>query len=142
MAAISREGSMMKAQLAAYRRTLQASFGGASSLDQVTTDRLPWLETPDQTLVWGVALGLRRDIEALLARTAKLLASGGGSATMYAPAWYAAGAPSGAAAASGAGGGAASSLGGPGALPASVEDAAAMFAGIEAIGSERASQTR
>jgi hypothetical protein len=114
----------MKAQLAAYRRTLEATFAQASTLDEVVAaHRLPWLETPDQTLVWGVALGLRKEIEAVLARTSKLLAGGGGSSTTYQPAWYAAGPPAGEANA-------------PAVSVASPVDPAAMFAGIEAIGSE------
>jgi hypothetical protein len=123
MPALSQQGSVMKAQLAAYRRTLAATFEQASTLDEVVAaHRLPWLETPDQTLVWGVALGLRKDIEAVLARTSKVLAAGGSTGGAYLPAWYSAGAQ-----------GPASAASAP--VPAPV-DPAAMFAGIEAIGSE------
>jgi hypothetical protein len=124
MTAKTREGAEMKAQLAAYRRTLKLTFDQARTMDDaVTSSGLKWLETPDQGLVWGMALGLRREIEALLARTADDLRQGRGAAA-YVPAWYApvaAGGPP------------------PGArvVPAAVGEAAAMFAGIEAIGSER-----
>lgn len=131
------EGAAMKAQLAAYRRTLQLTFSRARTMDEaVTAAGLTWLETPDQALVWGVALGLRQDIEALLARTATDLQEGRGPSGAYLPAWYGpaaatqptAVAPSGSASAP---------------VPApelraarpSPGDAAAMFAGIEAIGS-------
>ena len=30
---------------------------------------LPWLETPDQAVVWGTALGLQDDIEGVLKRS-------------------------------------------------------------------------
>jgi hypothetical protein len=69
MPSVSVEGSVMRAQLAAYQRTLQASLGQASSLaDVATASRLTWLETPDQTVVWAVALGLKSDVEAFLGR--------------------------------------------------------------------------
>ncbi len=126
MPALSQEGAVMKAQLAAYRRTLAATFAGANTLeDAVGTQRLPWLETPDQAIVWGMALGLRPEIEALMARTGRAVASGQAPANGYAPAWYSAGSPTSAADAS------------PAHVP--LANAAAMFAGIEAIGSERAS---
>jgi len=70
MPALTMQGTVMKAQLAAYRRTLGMTFDSASSLGGVVaTRRMPWLDTPDQTLVWGIALGLRRNLEALMART-------------------------------------------------------------------------
>ena len=82
MPALTMEGAVMKAQLAAYRRTLGITFDGAASLaGVVATRRMPWLDTPDQTLVWGVALGLRRNLEALMARTsAKADAAGADAA--------------------------------------------------------------
>jgi hypothetical protein len=128
MAARTREGAVMKAQLAAYRRTLQLTFAQARSMDQaVTASGLPWLETPDQALVWGIALGLRADIEALLARTAGDLRQEGSPPAAYAPAWYSAGTPTAQ--------GAPTAAGAP-VMPASLVDPAAMFAGIEAIGSQ------
>ena len=127
MPALSQEGAVMKAQLAAYRRTLAATFDAASSLeDTVGTQRLPWLETPDQAIVWGMALGLRREIETLMVRTSEAVASGDTPVTAYAPAWYSAGSP-------------APGASDAAAARASLTNAAAMFAGIEAIGSERAS---
>jgi hypothetical protein len=70
MPALTMDGAVMKAQLAAYRRTLAMTFGSAASLaGVVATRRMPWLDTPDQTIVWGIALGLRRELESLLART-------------------------------------------------------------------------
>jgi hypothetical protein len=105
MPARTAEGAMMTAQLAAYRRTLQRTLGGASSIeDAVGSTGLAWLETPDQVLAWGVALGLRPEIEALLARTS------------YVPAWFDE---------------SPAREGGP-RRPASASE---MFAGIEAIGS-------
>ena len=88
MAARTREGAVMKAQLAAYRRTLKATFGTAATLDDaVGAAGLKWLETPDQALVWGVALGLRTDIEQLLDRTTQGIASGTLSHDAFLPSW-------------------------------------------------------
>jgi hypothetical protein len=121
------EGARMRAQLAAYRRTLKMTFGEARSMDEVVASkRLAWLETPDQALVWGVALGLRQDIEGLLSRTADLLGKGQGSSTIFVPAWYSSAAAGGTTAAGDAG------LRTP---PASVAEAGVMFAAIAAIGS-------
>ena len=60
----------MKARLAAYRRTLKATFDSMAILGEASTvTGMDWVETPDQALVWGVALGLRSEIEALLRRS-------------------------------------------------------------------------
>jgi hypothetical protein len=121
MAARTPAGARVRVQLAAYRRTLEKTFGGAQSMDQaVASSRLAWLETPDQALVWGVALGLRTDIEALLGRTADLLERGQGTDATFVPSWYTS-----AAVVAGAG---------RRTVPPSVADAGAMFAAIQAIG--------
>ncbi len=146
MPALSKDGAVMKAQLAAYRRTLQQTFAQTTSLDQAVGGRLPWLETPDQALVWGVALGLRKDVEALLARSAA-----GASTGAFRPSWYAtasaaarsaltaAVAPRGGMAVSPSGG---TAIATPDAAATSAPpDPVAMFAGIEAIGSERTSSS-
>ena len=40
------------------------------SMNQVVASKaVPWLETPDQAVVWGVALGLRQEVEGVLARS-------------------------------------------------------------------------
>ena len=128
MAARTREGAVMKAQLAAYRRTLKATFGTAATLDDaVGAAGLTWVETPDQALVWGVALGLRADIEPLLDRTAHGIAAGTLAHDAFLPSWAGrvASAPaSGATDRAGSG------------------DYAAVFAAIERIGSHQASNLR
>ncbi len=64
------KGGQVRAQLAAYRRTLQMTFAQAATItDVVAHAGLGWLETPDQAIAWAVALGLAPDIEALLARS-------------------------------------------------------------------------
>jgi hypothetical protein len=113
MASRTQAGAMVAAQLAAYRRTLQATFVSAASLDDaITKAGMSWLETPDQAVVWGVALGLQSDVAALLDRAG----AGAGAqpaSTASRPlllAWW---------------------RGAPGPMT----PAAAMFAGIERIGS-------
>lgn len=128
MASRTHEGAVMKAQLAAYRRTLKATFSTSATLDDaVTGTGLKWLETPDQALVWGVALGLRPEIEALLQRTASGMSAGTIATSAFLPGWIAKTT------------GVLSSVASAGAsdpaLPtAGVGDYAAVFAGIERIG--------
>ena len=90
MPARTASGAMMVAQLQAYARTLRLTFGQARSMaDVVGASGLAWLETPDQVLVWGVALGLRPEIEALLQRSAgSSPTERPGAAPAYVPAWY------------------------------------------------------
>ena len=90
MASRTREGAVMKAQLAAYRRTLRATFETSATLDDaVTATGLKWLETPDQAFVWGVALGLRSEIEALLRRTTSGMSAGRIPTSAFLPRWIA-----------------------------------------------------
>ncbi|MBM4408348.1 MAG: DUF2207 domain-containing protein [Chloroflexi bacterium] len=83
-------GAMIRAMLAAYRRTLAATMAGARSMNQVVDEaRLPWLETPDQAVVWGTAVGLQPEIEAVLGRSLEDLEAGRASpASTYLPGWY------------------------------------------------------
>ena len=120
MASISVEGSVMKALLAAYRRTLQASFSQATSIQDVASaSRLRWLETPDQTVVWAVALGLEKELEALFKRMPHAVREAFALSSVDA---------------------AESTTGA--ASPLVDDDAAAMFAGIEAIGMAHESNSR
>ena len=70
MPAVTMAGAMIRAMLAAYRRTLQKTMAQARSMQQVVDEAgLPWLDTPDQAVVWGTALGLQHEIEGVLARS-------------------------------------------------------------------------
>ena len=67
MPAVTMSGAMIRAQLAAYRRTLKKTMEQSRSLDQVVAAAgLDWLDTPDQAIVWGTALGLQDEIEKVL----------------------------------------------------------------------------
>ena len=70
MPAVSMSGAMIRAMLAAYRRTLQKTMAQARSMQQVVDEAgLDWLDTPDQAVVWGTALGLQGEIEEVLSRS-------------------------------------------------------------------------
>jgi hypothetical protein len=57
-------------------------------MDQVVAEpRLAWLETPDRAVVWSVALGLQKEVEAVLERSMEDLRTGSVAAA-YMPAWY------------------------------------------------------
>jgi uncharacterized membrane protein YgcG len=90
MPARTMAGATMRAMLAAYRRTLDKTMAQARSMQQVVDEaKLSWLETPDQALVWGVALGLQSQAEAVLERGIDDLRTGRTSPTMvWFPAWY------------------------------------------------------
>jgi hypothetical protein len=82
-------GSMVYAMLAAYRRTLKKTLEQARSLNEVVAAKsLPWLETPDQAVVWGVAFGLHDEIEAVVERSTEDLESGRALRGTYLPVWY------------------------------------------------------
>ena len=90
MPRVTMPGAMVRAMLAAYRRTLQKTMEQSRSMQQVVDNAgLAWLETPDQAVVWGTALGLQADIEGVLQRSLEDVREQPqlASAT-YFPAWY------------------------------------------------------
>lgn len=90
------EGAMIYAMLAAYRRTLQKTMQVSRSMNEVLERaQLPWLETPDQAMVWGVALGLNSEVEEVLRRSVDDARSGNMEHRPWAPAWYGSGVSSG-----------------------------------------------
>jgi uncharacterized membrane protein YgcG len=90
MPAVTLPGAMIRAMLAAYRRTLAKSMIQARSMDEVVAEaKLDWLETPDQAVVWGVALGLDKVVEQVLERSVDDLKSGRAAVgSTYLPVWY------------------------------------------------------
>ena len=88
------EGARMYAQLAAYRRTLQRTLEQSRTMDQVVASKvLPWVETPDQAVVWSYALGLHEEAEEVLERSLEDVRTGAASPTRtYFPLWFAIGA--------------------------------------------------
>ena len=91
MPAVTMPGAMIRAMLAAYRRTLQKTMAQARSMQQVVDEAgLGWLDTPDQAVVWGTALGLQSDIEGVLSRSLEDVQAGRttSGAVPYFPFWY------------------------------------------------------
>ena len=90
MPAVTITGSMIRAMLAAYRRTLQKTMAQARSMQQVVDEAgLAWLDTPDQAVVWGTALGLQGEIEGVLSRSLEDVKEGRTSGVVpYFPIWY------------------------------------------------------
>jgi uncharacterized membrane protein YgcG len=82
-------GAMTYAMLAAYRRTLHKTLEQARSMNDVVASRaVPWLETPDQAVVWGVALGLHDEVEEVLARSMEDIEAGRALGNTYIPIWF------------------------------------------------------
>jgi uncharacterized membrane protein YgcG len=90
MPAVTMPGAMIRAMLAAYRRTLQKTMAQARSMEQVVAESgLDWLDTPDQAVVWGTALGLQAEIEGVLSRSLEDVEQGRAAGTVpYFPVWY------------------------------------------------------
>jgi uncharacterized membrane protein YgcG len=90
MDSVTMPGAMIRAMLAAYRRTLKKTMEMSRSMDQVVAKAgLPWLETPDQAVVWGTALGLEGEIEKVLERSLDDVKDGRAAfGSVYTPAWY------------------------------------------------------
>jgi hypothetical protein len=90
MPRVTMPGAMVRAMLAAYRRTLHKTMEQARSMQQVVDEAgLAWLETPDQAVVWGTALGLQEDIESVLSRSLEDVKDAPtGLSSTYFPAWY------------------------------------------------------
>jgi uncharacterized membrane protein YgcG len=90
MPKVTMAGAMIRAMLAAYRRTLHKTMEQARSMQQVVDGAgLSWLETPDQAVVWGTALGLQGDIEDVLKRSLEDVQTGRAAmATTWFPGWY------------------------------------------------------
>jgi hypothetical protein len=107
MPSVTMSGAMIRAMLHAYRRTLQKTMAMARSMQQVVDEaKLPWLETPDQAVVWGTALGLQSEIEDVLKRSLEDVEAGRvSSGSTYFPIWYTNSSGQSLASAGGAGGG-------------------------------------
>ncbi|HEY7599086.1 MAG TPA: TPM domain-containing protein [Candidatus Limnocylindrales bacterium] len=89
MPARTMPGAMIYAMLAAYRRTLHKTMEQSRSMNEVVQRaQLDWLETPDQAVVWGVALGLHTEVEAVLRRSVEDVQHGVTGHQPWLPLWY------------------------------------------------------
>lgn len=128
------QGAMVNAWLAAYRRTLAKQLEQSRTMDQVIASHaVPWLETPDQAVVWGYAMGLHEEVEDVLARTVEVAGTRAGVGA-YMPVWYLA------AGSSGGSGGSGGTFGSSGMFSSSsLPNFGAMGAALATIGSSPAS---
>jgi len=120
---------MIRAMLAAYRRTLEKTMALSRSMDEVVEKaQLTWLQTPDQAVVWGTALGLEKEIEGVLERSIDDVEKGRAQASAtYFPVWFAGAGGSGGSSGFGEGGGGLFSSSG-------VPDIGGMMASLSTIG--------
>jgi uncharacterized membrane protein YgcG len=89
MPARTMPGAMIYAMLAAYRRTLQKTMEQSRSMNEVVQRAgLEWLETPDQAVVWGVALGLHSEVEEVIKRSVEDAQRGVTGHSPWVPQWY------------------------------------------------------
>jgi uncharacterized membrane protein YgcG len=122
-------GAMLRAMLAAYKRTLQYTLAQSGSMDEVVARRpLPWVTTPDEEMAWGVALGLSRDIEWVLNRTVGASQATGRQVGWY-PMWFYGSGSSG-----GWGGGGSAGPGGGMFSASAVPDVGSMISSLGSIG--------
>jgi hypothetical protein len=137
MPARTKQGALIDAQLKAYRRTLAATMAQARSMDEVVaTAKLDWLDTPDLAVVWGVALDLNHDVQAVLGRTVEDFRQGTAPVGAYFPIWYGSSALGGfGGIGGGAGGAPAASLFSSGGIP----DVGGMMAALGTIGNSPSS---
>jgi len=90
----TKAGAVIVAMLEAYRRTLQKTMALARSMGEVAqASAIPLIESPDDAVVWGVALGLQQDVENVLQRSAEDRRSGVAPGA-YLPFWYMGSSPS------------------------------------------------
>ena len=84
----TKDGAQTLAMALAYRNTLRYEIGRAPTMNEAvagTRSRLPWITTPDELTVWGVAFGMNAAIDALVKRS---LATDPMQSTRWAPVWY------------------------------------------------------
>jgi uncharacterized membrane protein YgcG len=129
-------GAMVDGMLRAYRRTLDLTMAKAQSMEQVVADQTVRLlaNTPDKAVVWGIALGLHRQVASLLERSLAEQAAAqtsGVSSTAWYPTWLGS---------AGFGASGAGSQGGGSLFSASpIPNVAGMFATLGTIGAAPAS---
>ena len=80
--------------LKAYRRTLQKTLQQARDMNQVVEDPQvrTLADTPDKAVMWGIALGLHREVAAVLERSLADCAKARRGASGYYPTWLGSGA--------------------------------------------------
>lgn len=130
-------GAYVDAMLVAYRRTLSKTMEQANNINQVVEqpDINRLADTPDKAVVWGMALGLHRELGELLARgLEEQRRTTGSPAGAYYPGWLGS-TPGSAWSAAGVGGGGGPIMGsGSGFSDSAIPDIGGMFNALGSIG--------
>jgi hypothetical protein len=90
------QGAYVDSMLKAYRRTLEKTLQQARDMNEVVQNpEIRMLaDTPDKAVVWGIALGLHREVAAVLERSMADLREGVSQAGSYYPIWLGSGSSS------------------------------------------------
>jgi uncharacterized membrane protein YgcG len=86
-------GALVDGMLRAYRRTLEKTLALSRSMEQVVADETVRIlaDTPDRAVVWGIALGLHKQVASVIERSMEDAARGGqagvGDYRPWIPAW-------------------------------------------------------
>ncbi|MCC6618570.1 MAG: DUF2207 domain-containing protein, partial [Chloroflexi bacterium] len=130
-------GAYVDAMLKAYRRTLSKTMEQARNIGEVVEqpEINKLADTPDKAVVWGMALGLHRELGELLARGLEDQRRATGSpAGAYYPVWLGS-TPGSAWSAAGAGGGGPIMGSGSGFSDSAIPDIGGMFNALGSLGS-------
>ena len=88
MPARTEAGAVIVAMLEAYRRTLQKTMAQARSMGDVVAEAaIPMIESPDDAIAWGVALGLQDEVQTVLQRATEDMTPDA-TTRPYIPLWY------------------------------------------------------
>ena len=123
-------GAYVDAMLKAYRRTLQKTMDQARNMGEVVAqpEVRVLADTPDKAVVWGIALGLRREVAGVLERGLADARTPEAARSAYYPVWLGSSGSSGSGPASG--GGLAGLFSGGG-----TPDIGGMFSALGGVGS-------
>jgi hypothetical protein len=82
-------GAYVDAMLKAYRRTLKLTLDQSRSMEQVVAEPSVRVlaDTPDKAVVWGIALGLHREVAEVLERSMQDRRAEAAGASSYYPVW-------------------------------------------------------
>lgn len=83
------QGAYVDAMLKAYRRTLKLTLEQSRSMEQVVAEPSVRVlaDTPDKAVVWGIALGLHREVAEVLERSMQDRRAEVAGASSYYPVW-------------------------------------------------------
>jgi uncharacterized membrane protein YgcG len=83
------QGAYVDAMLKAYRRTLAKTLEQARNMNEVVAEPTVRIlaDTPDKAVVWGIALGLHKEVAEVLRRGLEDLRPGEGTTGGYYPLW-------------------------------------------------------